>query len=311
MFRGITRDLLDVHGLASSLDTVRAMFSGEVDEARGPEKRGVLASIARAVSAPVPVAAEVLPPQLVPDFYWREGTLPAAKILDARPAGCEYAGAMLKATQGASYFSKAREWFVDSYAALANKPRGADPEVPFGVLSYHYTELYGNKEYALRQGRFYLSVRRAAGVPITDPWVLDVEGGGKDAKNRKASRQQVIDIVSTLAEFLRGETGSPGILYGGSLLSNLGIKDRMGCSWVWPAAYSATFKKHEYDSIGFKLGEVFAWQYTDGDVSYAVTTKGVRLPRVIPGVGGFDCSILMPKLRDAAHAYQLLRTARL
>lgn len=314
MIRGSYYDSLEVHGAPN----LPGHFYGTVDECRGPERKSPLAAIAAFVAAPAPVLeiASPLPPQLVPDFYWREGN-PGWSLLTRATVGdplkgtaCEYAGAMLKATQGSSYFKAAIDWFVKGYKSLAGKPR-ADGRAEFAVLSYHYCELYRSTENAIKQADFYMDARKRAGLPVSDPWVLDVEGGGDTAANRRASRQQVIDVVSTMAGRLKTLTGAPGILYGGSLLSKLKIKDRMGLSWLWPAAYSATMSSHEYKSIGWTLDRVFAWQYTDGDVSKAVTRRGVRLPRVIPGVGSYDCSVLLPKLASADQACSLLRTARL
>lgn len=317
MIRGAFTGAVSVHG-AGGGRPLHDAFVATIDECRGPVGRSLLQGALVALSKSTPIVPDEVPatptpsrtvPRLVVDAYWQEHVdWPA--LLKARPAGCEYAGAMLKATQGTAYFTAALRWFEAGCKALLGRPTALG-DAPFSVLAYHYLEALSP---GAAQAQFHLHTRRAAGMPDSVPVVVDVEKGKDTSRNARASRGQVVECLQAFVDECMRETGVRPWLYGGSWLIDLKISlAETHCRWLWPAAYSATLKSAEYTKLRAKVTDVVAWQYTDGDQSYAVTTKGTRLPRVVPGLGergALDCSVLIPSCPDAMAAADLLAGRR-
>lgn len=277
------------------------------------------ASAVRELVAPTPQPAIPAVPLLMLDVYWQDlakGAYPgawhrAAELTCAEVYGGQdvaaarstraYHGAVLKATEGTSYYATARDWFIANYRA-ARAAGGDRLGDDWWVGAYHYLRF---RQSGARQARFYLdTVARAGGFgPGAVRPVVDIEFGGEDADNRKASRQQVVDCANEFTETVRLETGLAPILYGGSALSALRIKDHLGCSWLWPAAYTRGLKSAEATSIGWKMSEVVMWQYTDGTKGSAVTLRGTELPIGVPPTASglragakrlpLDCSVVV------------------
>jgi hypothetical protein len=74
----------------------------------------------------------------------------------------------------------------------------------------------------------------------------------------------VLDFVRTVKQ----KTGKEVILYGGSLLADLGITDHLGCSALWIARYTATLPQMVLDRIGWDRRELFGWQYAGDGEAY-------------------------------------------
>jgi hypothetical protein len=271
--------------------------------------RRVTDAVIDAAAPPIPTVLEDDPPKVVDpcialypmlfvDLYWRDllGRPNIPRLLsaswgpDVGGAWRPYHGAILKATEGTRYATDAIAWFARTWRAVGSSERYQGGDFVRGA--YHYLRfLQGGKA----QAEAYLrTVNRAGGWRGYDVLpIVDVEFGGVKSSNRDASRQQVIDCASSWVATVRAETGRDVILYGGSALAELRIRDRFGCRWLWPAAYSSALKPREATAIGWTLDDVIAWQYTDGKTATAVTTKGTHLPREVPGFGAVDCSVFL------------------
>lgn len=245
-------------------------------------------------------------PVLVVDAYWQDlgeamidqvwpwhrlMTISTAEAYRGQVAaawgGRAYHAAVLKATQGTGYPRRALAWFQRQWSALDGP---IARELRFLRGAYHYLMFRQNGR---RQADFYLDQvgGELGGVNDILP-IVDIEFGNDQADNRKATRQQLVDCASEFTLRVRQRTGRTPILYGGSALASLRIKDRLGCRWLWPAAYSPTLTRAEATSIGWTLDQVIMWQYTDGKKGAAVTTRGTKLPIGVPGVGRLDCSVV-------------------
>lgn len=302
-----------------------------------PTKQSNLISagmLARAVSACREVVAPTkqpdIPavPMLVVDAYWQDlarGAYPGAWNRIAALTAPEvypdqavaeaggvraYHGVIIKATQGTRYLQSALAWFREQWPAIAKAREGAGRDRgDFMRGCYHY--LMFTQDGAAQAEYYARTVERAGGWQVGDirP-IVDIEFGGPSASNRTASRQQVIDCAWSFSAAIKRITGHRPILYGGSALASLRIKDRLGCQGLWPAAYTRSLKAAEATSIGWTPDEIVMWQYTDGTKGSAVTRRGTRLPIGIPptisgaragaGVLPLDCSVITrPSLYDA------------
>lgn len=194
-------------------------------------------------------------------------------------AGPPWHGWMGKATQG-NYYSGG-DWFRTHWPlakSLAGDRYGKD----WFRAAYHYLDVRVD---AKLQAEYFLQVvSRAGGWGYGDLWpVVDVERAGQRGA---IGAQLVIDRVSDWTRIVHEHTGQRVILYAGSYLRELGIRDRMGCSLLWVARYAETLPADAYASIGWSLEDLFAWQYAgDG----AGKLKGY--PMVSP-IGKVDVSTL-------------------
>lgn len=126
------------------------------------------------------------------------------------------------------------------------------------------------------------------------PVSIDAEAGSEHNTNRKAGKQQIIDCISTCAERLKGATGRPVILYGIGILRDHRIIGRLGCDYLWAANYNAHLPASEYTSLGWKVSELFAWQY-------AGTPDGGKLagyPLTVPGCGQKTLDMSALQIKD-------------
>lgn len=240
---------------------------------------------------------DVAGPFLVADLYWRDldgkpdwsALFEATWGPDVDGARHLYNGAILKATEGASYYPTAIDWFKRSWKAVrASERYGVD----FVRGAYHYLRFDVDGE---RQADYYLRTVESAGGwgPGDVLPIVDIEFGGASSRNRKTARATVERNARAWVAKVKRVTGRGVILYGGASLGELGIRDRLGASWLWPASYTARMNSREATSIGWTLSEVAMWQYTDGRVAKAVTTRGTVLPRTVPGFGAVDCSVFL------------------
>lgn len=204
-------------------------------------------------------------------------------------------GIILKATEG-NYYRP--QWFLDSWPAPkhvdgAGRLYGED----WFRGAYHFLKfnLPGHD-----QADYYLSaVERAGGWNHGDLWpIVDVELGGDKNSNHQATEQQVVDCVGAFAKAVKAKTGRQVMLYGNGAMRDLGIKNRMGCDWIWVPRYTPTLPTWVYSRSGWAEEQLFAWQYC-GDGVAGLT----GYPTTAPGIGRCDISVMvlpggLPALKD-------------
>ena len=198
-------------------------------------------------------------------------------------AGPPWHGAIIKATEGVAY---APPWFGWNWNGI-KQAAGARLGVDFFRGCYHYLH------FALggaAQAQYYVNfVNAAGGWDGGDLWpIVDVES----ANNAGCTKASVVGTTSDFVAEVKRLTGREVILYGGSLMYDLGITDRMGCAKLWLPRYTATLPANVYQRFGWSLADLFAWQY-DGDgesyvAGYPATSPigKVDISAVIVGGGG-------------------------
>jgi GH25 family lysozyme M1 (1,4-beta-N-acetylmuramidase) len=218
------------------------------------------------------------PPFLFVDCYPFDFDDPHTAVLEDPPwtellSDERVRGVVLKATDGSAW--RYTEWFKRNYRRLRDL-FGADRAVTRLIGGYSFLQL---TQYPKPQAEFYLRTLHDAGwwpgdiVPI-----VDVEAGGPQHPNRRASAQQVIDCTTAFAEQVEAELGHGVMLYGRGLMRDLGIRSRMGCDRAWDPSYTRTIITHGLEA--FTLDEIVMWQdIGDGEGDTTVT----KLPKQIAG----------------------------
>lgn len=206
-------------------------------------------------------------------------------------AGAPWHGVIIKATQG-TYYSGG-SWLQTNWSAVKAAGRNANRAAEWLRGAYHYLDMAIDgrlqAEYMMR------IVGRAGGLDAGDLIAVDVERAGQ---RRTVTAQQVIDCVSAFADRIFRERGRRPVLYGGSWLAELGIKSRMGCSYLWVARYTPNLPVKAYERIGWDRQSLLMWQYAgvDGNgksVSLLRRPDGEPYPSAAPGCGAIDCSALV------------------
>jgi len=189
-------------------------------------------------------------------------------------AGDPWNGAIIKATQGRHY---APTWFQRTWPKLKGRR--------FRRGCYHY--LMMNDDGSAQADYFVDFVEKAGGFEAGDfDPVVDVETKG----NELATKDQVITCTRAFVDRVKERTGRDVIIYGGTLMYDLGITDRFGGSLLWIARYTATLPAVVYERIGWDLGSVFGWQYCgDGEgylEGYPVTSPigAVDITAMVNGI---------------------------
>jgi hypothetical protein len=218
------------------------------------------------------------PPRLV-DLYW--ATLGARPPWEQLAAAPNYAGAILKATEGVVYARAS--WFVDNWPRL-RAAGGARYGSSWFRGAYHFL-IFGRE--GARQADHYLdTVDRAGGWDRGDLLpIVDVERVGENHPNHRASRQEVIDVVSAWVARVKARTGREVMLYGRGAMRDLGIVSRMGAARLWNPGYTRSMPATT--SIGWPAELVALWQYTDG------RTNLTPYPATVPGFGAVDGSVFL------------------
>lgn len=203
-----------------------------------------------------------------------DGKTDIAKLIAAGPPWHGWLG---KATQG-NYYSAAA-WFNPRWRAARETERYG---IDWFRAAYHYFDVRVDP---LKQADHYLrAVEDAGGFGPGDLWpVVDVERAGQRGP---IDAERVITSVTQWTDKVKQETGRKVILYGGSFLRELGIRDHMGCDLLWVARYTETLPVNAYYTIGWHLDELFAWQYCGDGVG-----KLARYPTVSP-IGKVDISVM-------------------
>lgn len=217
-----------------------------------------------------------------------------AKDLNGQPnlsayvsAGAPWNILLLKATEGIYYpatDSSDRRWFIQNWAAARTLSGGRFGQ-DFFRAAYHYFRV---DEDPTAQADFYLhTVGLADAIGKGDlPAIVDVESAENPAH---ATAQQIIDAVSKFSMRIQSYTGHEPILYAGSYLRDRKVTDHMGCQLLWTAAYGSILPAHLYTDIGWRLDELFAWQF-QGTESH---TGPAGYPRECPiGAGPLDLSAI-------------------
>lgn len=203
--------------------------------------------------------------------------------------GAPWHGAIIKATEGVGY---SPEWFDENWQRIgpkADSPIATRYGVDWFRGCYHFLK-FGVSGKA--QADYYLTaVARAGGWSVGDFWpIVDVEMGGEGNANRRASAQEVIDCTTEFAERCTAETGRKVMLYGNGAMRDLGIRDKMGCSYLWLPRYTSALPKEIYERAGWTFDELVMWQYC-GD-GYSVLSG---YPAEPAGFGKVDISALVMK----------------
>ena len=196
--------------------------------------------------------------------------------------GMPWCGGIVKATQGVGY---SPGWFANNWRAI----RIAD-EVRYGETwfrgCYHYLKF--NLPGAAQADYYLRAVTNAGGWSVGDLWpIVDVELGGDKDSNRNASKQQVIDCTSAFSRRVKAVTGRDIMLYGNGAMRDLGINDRMGCSWLWLPRYTETLPATIYERAGWTVEQLVAWQYSGDGVGVLP-----GYPMSPPGFGRVDTSVI-------------------
>jgi GH25 family lysozyme M1 (1,4-beta-N-acetylmuramidase) len=204
-------------------------------------------------------------------------------------------GGIIKATESTAFDVR---WFQTNWPAVKNVAGDRYGQTWFRG-AYHFLKF--DKD-GRAQADFYLkTIKDAGGFDVGDiiP-IVDVELGndGKTPNaagklplrnsNWDASAQQIIDCTTAWAERVKSETEQEVMLYGNGAMRDKGIKDRMGCDWLWIPRYTATLPKLMYERAGWDLSRVAMWQYC-GDGTSALA----GFPNQVAGFGKVDISVVL------------------
>jgi GH25 family lysozyme M1 (1,4-beta-N-acetylmuramidase) len=197
--------------------------------------------------------------------------------------GPPWHGAIIKATEGVTYEPS---WFGRQWRAI----REAVPDRFGGDFfrgAYHFLR-FGVSGKA--QAEYYVrAIERAGGWAIGDLWpIVDVELGSDAHPNRRATASQVVDSTRTFAARVQELSGRKVMLYGNGAMRDLGIRDRMGCSWMWCPRYTPTLPREIYERAGWTLDELVLWQYCGDGTAFLS-----GYPATVPGFGSCDLSVLV------------------
>lgn len=196
-------------------------------------------------------------------------------------AGPPWHGVILKATQGTYY--NGGSWFAPNWRTV-REAGGQRYGYDWFRGAYHYldTKLDG----AAQADYFLDTIERAGGWGHGDLWpMMDVERAGQRVGT---SAQQVIDVGNGFSGRIKQRIGRETMLYGGSWLADLGIKDHMGCARLAIARYTPTLPAVVYERIGWDLARLALWQWCGDGVGYLA-----GYPTEAPGCGRVDISALV------------------
>lgn len=191
-------------------------------------------------------------------------------------------GAILKASEGVSFQSGAR-WFKENWQPL--REAGGDR---YGGTwfrgAFHFLIFHDDP---VEQANYFLKTIEDAGGFVSGDLlpIVDVERGGEKSRNHQASAARIVECTSAFTARVKDALGCGVILYGGSGLRDLGIRDRMGCDYLWYPHYRAQIDRT--DDIGWSRDQVVLWQYTNGEVN------STSYPQQVPGLGPTDLSVYL------------------
>lgn len=240
------------------------------------------------------------PPYLFCDLYPLDLDNPRTPQIEDPPWSAAFTnphlcGVILKAAEGVGWSQKYVDWFERNFKALTTM-YGSDRGSTKFVGGYLYAQFFQNPTH---QAELYMkSLERAGWTPGLDivP-IIDVEGGGERAANRRASQQQVIECVAAIAEWLKANTTATVMLYGRGLMRDLSIQSKMGCDRVWNPSYTKemvtnglTGRLSDGERAPWQLEDIKLWQY-GGDG--AGDDRVHHLPLELKGFGKVDMSVFV------------------
>ena len=205
------------------------------------------------------------------------GTTPAWSTLVA--AEPEWVGAFVKATEGLSYDPS---WFALQWRSIA-AAAGSRLGQSFFRGCYHYLRFALDP--AAQADYFLDTVNQAGGFKLGDIYpVVDVES----ANNGTASADAIVACTKAYVAQLKKRGVAEVGLYGGSLMYDLGITDRMGCDWLWFPRYNDVLfsPTNVLSRIGWDLASLKFWQYREAG---GKTTPPPNYPALSP-LGDLDTS---------------------
>jgi GH25 family lysozyme M1 (1,4-beta-N-acetylmuramidase) len=206
---------------------------------------------------------------------------PASRWLDLVAAGAPWVGAGVKVSEGRYGYP---EWLATHWPAI-RAAAGDRYGVDFFRLGYHF---WRRDITAAGQAHVFLTeIERAGGLGRGDILAVDVE---RCAPNERATASEIEGSVSVLVDTLKREVGAQVVLYGGQWLAELGVRDRMGCSWLWYPAYVAALDRHAYERIGWDVDSLLAWQCAGFD-GHRMQLAWDGCPATTP-IGPADISVL-------------------
>lgn len=232
-------------------------------------------------------------PILIPDRY--QGDNNGAADWGLLAADARYGGAILKATEGASYPKVS--WFTAEWPKL-RQAAGDRYGKSFFRGCYHYLKF--NTDPDAQADLYIRAITSAGGLDALDlPPIVDLERGSSTNTNYQASAQQVVDVTSRWVEKVRQTLGRKVMLYGRGAMRDLGITSRMGCDYIWAPRYNSVLEdqKFKLSDIGWSKDALMFWQYTDGVDNYT------KWPKSAPGLGDSDLSAFQAGGIDALLAF--------
>jgi GH25 family lysozyme M1 (1,4-beta-N-acetylmuramidase) len=195
-------------------------------------------------------------------------------------AGPPWSGVVIKCSQGTYYRSRQYASERDRFMTAAGDRLGHD----LFEGGYHYLDLAidgaAQADYAVA----------AAGNPGPGTlWMmLDIERGGQRIKD--PSRALVEDRTRAFAARYTELSGRQATLYGGELLRDVGVRDRLGCGRSAIALYGWTLPAAVIRMTGTDLAHLMLWQYVSAE---GPETGPVGYPRRAPGCGRIDISAMV------------------
>lgn len=199
-------------------------------------------------------------------------------------AGPPWTGVVFKATQGNYYRPP---WYGDerrAFLAAAGDKLGAT----LFEGAYHYLDFLIDG--ATQAEYFVRAVELAGGEKTGTLWgMVDVERGGQRVK--QFSKPLVEDCTNAFSARYQQLTGRTATLYGGELLREVGVTDRLGCGRSAIALYGATLPRDVVTRTGTDLEHLLLWQYVGTDPQDPARSLA-GYPLVAPGCGRVDISVL-------------------
>lgn len=228
-------------------------------------------------------------PLLVDVSVYQDRAIPPAAWAQLAAAGPPWHGVILKATEGragAAWEAPSLAWFGRHWPAVRH---GGGERYGSSWFRGAYHFLRVREDGAAQADHYLATIERAGGWDVGDLWpIVDVESS---RANAGATRAQVEDVTSSWVERVRQRTGRDVVLYAGYWLAELGITSRMGCSWLWYAAYTRTLARATYERIGWDAASLWAWQYAGADARGPLAELA-GYPHTTP-IGDADISALM------------------
>lgn len=232
---------------------------------------------------------------IIVDAWQFDGVDPLAGPAQLAAAGEPWSGMIVQATHGNAFPSS---WFTAIWPNI-RKAGGTRYGRSWWRGAYHYL-IVGDS--VRRQAQLFDSaIQSAGGYGDGDLWpAVDVESGDQPPN---VSAAQVEDSVSTFADELLKIAGTRPMLYAGSWVRDLGIRNRMGCALLWFPEWTGRLDWSLVRAMGWDMDSTLLWQIV-GDGS---NTAPPGYPHVSP-IGPLDLSVMVRANLPAAAGLEWTRT---